>query len=585
MIRMRSLVICLLMLSWSSSAWSALAVWPGPRRDVRAFGAKGDGVNDDTRAIQAAIDSLPRSGGTVVLPPGIYRSGNLLVSNCEGVRLLGVGATVRLFGKSPPPGYVGIQLHGTLRRVAIEGLSILGDGQVESRHAGLWMTTASHDMVNMTVRDCKVRSVVNGIRFDNTMGRLTEILIEGNLVEHCVGTQPGEGYGIVHSNGGRTAGAAVILGNTIVGAQRHSIYQSAGSGAKILGNHIIDHRLGVADGRLRAAIAIARSRDVFVAGNKLDRCADATLSIEPSESDLASPSGRVRVTGNVFVNSPGRDIWVGAEVVGPGTGRLEQVVIEHNVFSSPSDPTNRTESIRIADGKHVIIRDNLFVANQGFRVPYAAIVATALNGSRLDGLDIGWNVARFSAGEGGSVALVELGAEIASGDRAVTIRGQGLSSTTSPSLLVKTGPRTNPNLFVESPETTKGRSETPHLDLPPLRAERATHRGDRSAKTRPGEDLIFRPSFRSVPLVIALFRAQSVPPGPPFILVRVGTSIGLLGTISSSDNPPTKTSRIEKLQTRSFILLLSDRQPPWLGRAGASKFGGFLVATCFWLMS
>ena len=38
--------------------------------DVHAFGAKGDGINDDTKAIQAALDSLPPRGGIVYLPPG-----------------------------------------------------------------------------------------------------------------------------------------------------------------------------------------------------------------------------------------------------------------------------------------------------------------------------------------------------------------------------------------------------------------------------------------------------------------------------------------------------------------------------------
>jgi hypothetical protein len=38
--------------------------------DVRAYGAKGDGSTDDRGAIQAAIDALPASGGTLYLPPG-----------------------------------------------------------------------------------------------------------------------------------------------------------------------------------------------------------------------------------------------------------------------------------------------------------------------------------------------------------------------------------------------------------------------------------------------------------------------------------------------------------------------------------
>jgi hypothetical protein len=40
--------------------------------DVRTFGAKGNGATNDTAAIQKAINSLPSTGGTVVIPTGVY---------------------------------------------------------------------------------------------------------------------------------------------------------------------------------------------------------------------------------------------------------------------------------------------------------------------------------------------------------------------------------------------------------------------------------------------------------------------------------------------------------------------------------
>jgi len=41
-------------------------------RSVKTYGAVGDGKHDDTAAIQAAINSLPTSGGTVTIPAGTY---------------------------------------------------------------------------------------------------------------------------------------------------------------------------------------------------------------------------------------------------------------------------------------------------------------------------------------------------------------------------------------------------------------------------------------------------------------------------------------------------------------------------------
>ena len=41
-------------------------------RNVKNYGAIGDGVHDDTAAIQAAINSLPSTGGIVQIPAGTY---------------------------------------------------------------------------------------------------------------------------------------------------------------------------------------------------------------------------------------------------------------------------------------------------------------------------------------------------------------------------------------------------------------------------------------------------------------------------------------------------------------------------------
>lgn len=56
---------------------------------VKDFGAVGDGVADDTAAIQAAINSLSATGGTVWFPPGVYRHSGISVSNLRFVRLTG----------------------------------------------------------------------------------------------------------------------------------------------------------------------------------------------------------------------------------------------------------------------------------------------------------------------------------------------------------------------------------------------------------------------------------------------------------------------------------------------------------------
>ncbi|RID99987.1 right-handed parallel beta-helix repeat-containing protein [Simplicispira hankyongi] len=53
-----------------------------PMIDARAQGAAGDGITDDTKALQGAIDQASVAGGVVVVPDGVY-----LVDAVKGVRL------------------------------------------------------------------------------------------------------------------------------------------------------------------------------------------------------------------------------------------------------------------------------------------------------------------------------------------------------------------------------------------------------------------------------------------------------------------------------------------------------------------
>jgi len=71
--------------------------------DVTNYGAKGDGVTDDTAAIQSAIDAAV-NGGTVFLPRGVYMVTGLVIRN-KGTNILGDGRwasrIVRLSGSAP----------------------------------------------------------------------------------------------------------------------------------------------------------------------------------------------------------------------------------------------------------------------------------------------------------------------------------------------------------------------------------------------------------------------------------------------------------------------------------------------------
>lgn len=69
-------------ISGSATAWmrvgldAATQIWHGDPISVKWFGAKGDGVADDSTAAQAAIDTVQTLGGSLVFPPGKYLFGS-----------------------------------------------------------------------------------------------------------------------------------------------------------------------------------------------------------------------------------------------------------------------------------------------------------------------------------------------------------------------------------------------------------------------------------------------------------------------------------------------------------------------------
>lgn len=67
--------------------------------NVKDFGAAGDGVADDTAAVQAAIDACPAGGGIVLVPPGVYALSAALNLRPR-VAIQGAGSASRLSART-----------------------------------------------------------------------------------------------------------------------------------------------------------------------------------------------------------------------------------------------------------------------------------------------------------------------------------------------------------------------------------------------------------------------------------------------------------------------------------------------------
>lgn len=160
--------------------------------DVRAYGAIGDGVTDDTSAIQEAITDAFTAGGTVVFPEGDYKVTSTLATPLD------VAGTVKLVGAGRPKGltgghsgdpttdqgativYTGLTgdifnaklTSGAKRQyITIEGLSLRGNPAGTSGHGLHFEATAVATVaILVTLRDVTVNDCADhGIFFDGNV--------------------------------------------------------------------------------------------------------------------------------------------------------------------------------------------------------------------------------------------------------------------------------------------------------------------------------------------------------------------------------------------------------------------------------
>lgn len=96
---------------------------------VKTYGAVGDGVTDDTEAIQDAIDTMHAVGGGVIyLPKGTYLTSTSLLLYTN-ISLIGAGRQVSVIYNTNVAGEAAIKKSGTSRiqTVSIENLQVRGN--------------------------------------------------------------------------------------------------------------------------------------------------------------------------------------------------------------------------------------------------------------------------------------------------------------------------------------------------------------------------------------------------------------------------------------------------------------------------
>jgi uncharacterized secreted repeat protein (TIGR03808 family) len=241
-------------LAMSPNAARAAPLTSSLGRDATHYGVRPDSPEDQTRALQRAIDDAARAQVPLALPPGVYRSGALKLAS--GTQLVGVrGATKFLFtgGRSLLSSEGGSS-------IGLTGLTLDGAGIALPTRRGLVHCLQGRDL---RIADCEITgSGGNGIWLENVSGA-----VSGNIISDIATTA------ILSFD----AQDLVVSQNTIRGASDNGIEilrtAIGDDGTLVIDNRIEDIKAGPGgSGQYGNAINAFRAGNVIVRGNRISNC-------------------------------------------------------------------------------------------------------------------------------------------------------------------------------------------------------------------------------------------------------------------------------------------------------------------------
>jgi uncharacterized secreted repeat protein (TIGR03808 family) len=263
-------------------AAGALAVSPDPARaapltsalgrDATQYGVRPGSPDDQTKALQRAIDDAARAQVPLVLPPGVYRTSMLRLQG--GTQLIGVRGATRLV------------FNGGASMLSGEGAGHIGLTNITLDGSGIPLPTRRglvHCLDGRDIRiiDCEITgSGGNGIWFENVSGD-----VSGNIISKTAATA------IVSFD----AQGLLVSRNTIAGTNDNGIEilrtTIGDDGTLVADNRIEDIKAGPGgSGQYGNAINAFRAGSVIVRGNRIRNCDYSAVR--------GNSAANIQITGN-----------------------------------------------------------------------------------------------------------------------------------------------------------------------------------------------------------------------------------------------------------------------------------------------
>lgn len=420
--------------------------WIGPYVSGARFGAVGDGVTDDTAAIQAALDALSVTGGCVRMAPGTYKTTAPLSLPGNNVMFCGSGEQATII---KPTGDVAYAItfgnasgdsrfeHLQMRDFKIDGTACTATAGCGVRirkatrgrisnvwcvgfddaagGAGFWFADESWIVA---LYDCRSQSNKYGVRFKPT-NRDTQVANQINLVGGEYG--PGDTYGIVIGDESADATqdpgvgyTVTMLGVSVEGATAGGIWNVEGTGLHVIGgsfeaNDYFDVRLGNAAGCLSRFSSVLDCYFSNINTSINHVCIDAVratgVSVDGCSFDVdTDPATSVGVKATTTSQvSLGRNKFSAAL-----TTRYDIAGGLSDVYAIRGDVPGYAWACDVFGGVAAVL-NGVFVAGGGYKVGTAASAATA---STMLGNTKAWDAPDVADGSMTSTTVTVTGAAL-----------------------------------------------------------------------------------------------------------------------------------------------------------------------------
>ena len=240
--------------AWAQRAPKAAPLTSALGRDATHYGVRPGNPDDQTRLLQRALDDAARAGAPLALPPGVYRTGTLDLSN--GAQLVGVRGATKLIFTGGPSLLTAAGANG----IGLRDITFDGGGITLPQRRGLIHCGAGRDL---RITDCEiVRSGGNGIWLENVAGE-----VRGNVIRHIATTAvvsfDAQGLLVAQNAIADTNDNGIEILRTAVGDD----------GTQVIDNRIEDIKAGPGgSGQYGNAINAFRAGNVIVRGNRIRNC-------------------------------------------------------------------------------------------------------------------------------------------------------------------------------------------------------------------------------------------------------------------------------------------------------------------------